>query len=285
MPVGFKRSLRLVMALLPGLLVTVTIAPAAGQQADKLAPCHEIRPTPQTDGSAARIRLADDGQLEVSGGTRLRLADVQSADRLPDMSDSIRATLRSARKNMLSSLISARILVACSHSDNPDRYGRLFVDAVDSGEPFSLRRHLVAEGLALVFPRTRADTCCARLYRAEALARREKKGVWATTTKLIRTIDRRTGTTTLPASDFAIVEGRVLSVGDRERELYLNFGHRWTNDFTVTVVKSNFAGTEVDLARMADLAGKRIRVRGVSDAWQGGRIRVTDPDQIEILTP
>jgi len=232
-----------------------------------------------------KVQAATDGELVLPDGTGLRLADTISAHRLPDIADATRLQLREARADITASILSVRSLIACALAPDPDRYGRILGDAVDPQHPFSLRRHLIAEGLALVHPRSRIDTCCAALYRAEASARRAGKGVWADPAGLIRRIDRRTGSTDLPLSDFAIVEGRVLSVGDRERDLYLNFGRRWSTDFTVTVSKTAFSGTDRDLQRLVGLEGKRIRVRGVSDSWQGGRIQVFDPDQIEVLTP
>lgn len=285
MPGKLNRSFHVGLPLLASMVFMLTTVEVAAQEAKTLSSCDEFGQPVQIAETAASLRLVDDGELELSDGTPLRLADIRSADLLPDMPDVARTRLRAARESLLASLLSARPLIACLFGPDPDRYGRLPVDVVDPNDPFSLRRHLVAEGLALVHPRSRVDTCCAALYRAEAGARRAGKGVWVNPAGLIRKINRQTGSTSLPVSDFAIVEGRILSVGDRERALYLNFGRRWSTDFTVAVAKSGFSGTEEDLERLAGLAGKRVRVRGVSDAWQGGRIRVTDPDQIEILTP
>lgn len=270
-----------VLAALVSMLATMPVSARDG--ALPLSPV-ETEPAACSHDRAETVQATANGGLILPDGTGLRLADTLSADRLPDITDANRIRLREARADMLASVVSVRSLVACALAADPDRYGRIVGDAVDPKHPFSLRRHLVAEGLALVHPRPRVDTCCAALYRAEASARRAGKGVWAEPAGLIRRIDRRTGSTNLPLSDFAIVEGRVLSVGDRERDLYLNFGHRWSTDFTITVSKTAFSGTEKDLQRLAGLDGKWIRVRGVSDAWQGGRIQVIDPDQIEILS-
>jgi len=269
---------------LASLALLLVVVPATAEDGIPLSSCNEMQRERVADEDA-RLHTTNNGVLALSDGTQLRLADTIPAHRLPDIADTTRIRLREARANMTASILSVRSLIACALAPDPDRYGRILGDAVDPKHPFSLRRHLIAEGLALVHPRSRIDTCCAALYRAEASARRAGKGVWADPAGVIRRIDHRTGSTDLPLSDFTIVEGRVLSVGDRERDLYLNFGRRWSTDFTVTVSKTAFSGTDRDLQRLAGLAGKRIRVRGVSDAWQGGRIQVFDPDQIEILTP
>ena len=126
----------------------------------------------------------------------------------------------------------------------------------------------------------------AGLMRMErAMAAPAKTPAWARAAALIRNVDPKTGTVTLPRFGFAIVEGWVRSVGDRDRDLYLNFGRDWSTDFTATLRKRDFSGAAEDLARFAGLTGKRVRVRGVAEPWQGGRIAVTVPGQIEILTP
>jgi hypothetical protein len=58
--------------------------------------------------------------------------------------------------------------------------------------------------------------------------------------------------------------------------IYVNFGRRWSEDFTVTVLKrneSNFAAAGLDLK---SLEGKRIRVRGwIEERGGGGNTGVT----------
>jgi hypothetical protein len=57
---------------------------------------------------------------------------------------------------------------------------------------------------------------------------------------------------------FALVEGRVLSVRESGATIYVNFGRRWTEDFTVTIL-----------------------VRGWIEERGGPWIEATRPEQIE----
>ena len=78
-----------------------------------------------------------------------------------------------------------------------------------------------------------------------------------------------------------MVEGEVLSIGDRKRRLYLNFGKDWSTDFTAIADKSGsnqYIGS-IDALKMSK--GRRIRARGILE-WRGGpMIRLTHDWQVE----
>ena len=81
---------------------------------------------------------------------------------------------------------------------------------------------------------------------------------------------------------FTIIEGKVLSVRDSGSTIYLNFGPRWTRDFSVIVLRRNqriFNEAGLVLKR---LEGRRVRVRGVLEQRRGPVIEADAPEQIEI---
>ena len=67
--------------------------------------------------------------------------------------------------------------------------------------------------------------------------------------------------------------------------LYLNFAEDWRNDFTVTIERKSLASFEEAGLDLEALTGKRIRVRGFIEWWNGPMIAATHPEQIEVLTP
>jgi hypothetical protein len=84
-----------------------------------------------------------------------------------------------------------------------------------------------------------------------------------------------------PVGQFALVEGKVLSVRESGATIYLNFGRRWTRDFTVTILKRHrreFAAAGID---PKGLEGCPIRVRGWVEQRGGPVIDVVAPEQIE----
>jgi hypothetical protein len=82
---------------------------------------------------------------------------------------------------------------------------------------------------------------------------------------------------------FTIVEGSVASVRESGGTLYVNFGRRWSSDFTVTIAKRHeraFAAAGLEPKR---LAGRRIRVRGWIEERGGPWVEATAPEQIEVV--
>ncbi len=72
-----------------------------------------------------------------------------------------------------------------------------------------------------------------------------------------------------------------MSVRESGGTIYVNFGRRWTRDFTVTVLKRQrraFAAAGIDLKQ---LEGRRIRVRGFIERRGGPIIAASAPEQIE----
>jgi hypothetical protein len=75
----------------------------------------------------------------------------------------------------------------------------------------------------------------------------------------------------------------VASVRERAGVIYINFGQRWRDQFTATLLKRNegaFAG--VSVAPKA-LAGRTVEVRGWIEERSGPTVEVTRPEQIEIV--
>jgi len=79
------------------------------------------------------------------------------------------------------------------------------------------------------------------------------------------------------------VEGRVRSVGERERRTYLNFGRAWSEDFTVTIPKRSWTILAGDGVSASGLRGRPVRVRGVLEEWNGPALTLSAPDALEIL--
>jgi hypothetical protein len=61
---------------------------------------------------------------------------------------------------------------------------------------------------------------------------------------------------------FALVEGKVLSVRESGATMYVNFGRRWTRDFTVTILKRQQRTFTAASVEPKQREGRRIRVRG-----------------------
>ncbi|WP_208112192.1 thermonuclease family protein [Oharaeibacter diazotrophicus] len=167
------------------------------------------------------------------------------------------ADARPADRTALAAALAAlagRAVVVHGATARLDRRGRI-VGAVSVDGHGHLQARLLAAGLVLF---DGAESPCATaLAAAEAGARRERIGLWSDPAR-----PRAAAAPAVGLPDFAILSGRVKSVGKSGRTTYLNFGDRFAEDLTVRVAERvvaalRGAGTDVD-----GLAGRRVLVRG-----------------------
>jgi hypothetical protein len=161
-----------------------------------------------------------------------------------------------------------------------DRYGRLPVLAF-AADGRLLQEALVRAGEAVARPGDGAPSCMERLLAAEAAARGAGAGLW----RQAKIVAKATDAASLSARSglYALVEGRIVSVGYGSRMVFLDFGRSFRTDFTVLVQQSLVsrlleAGIPVD-----SLTGKAVRVRGVIEESGGPAIRLSDPLALELL--
>ena len=81
---------------------------------------------------------------------------------------------------------------------------------------------------------------------------------------------------------FTVAEGKVLSVRASGGTIYLNFGRRWSQALTVTILKRHERIFRPAGLQLKSLENRRIRVRGWIEERNGPRIEATSPEQIEM---
>ena len=118
-------------------------------------------------------------------------------------------------------------------------------------------------------------------FGAEKAARAAGLGLWADPYYVMRKAEDPAGILAVRGR-FAVVEGKVLSVRESGGTIYVNFGRRWSEDFTVTVLKRNERTFTAAGLPLKKLAGQRVRVRGTIEERGGPWIEAARPEQIEI---
>lgn len=136
---------------------------------------------------------------------------------------------------------------------------------------------MLREGLARVHTRKDNAARADRMLASEALARQEKRGLWAARAYGVQAAGNK-----IEPGAFALVEGVVLSIGESKGRTFLNFGEDYRTDFTVMVNAEDGAAFTGPLA-LAGLAKRRVRVRGYVSDRGGPLMRVDHPAQIELL--
>ncbi len=223
------------------------------------------------------VRAALDGRvLLLADGREVRLAGLET----PQHDE---AALTAAR-DRLGALALGRTLALKRLDPAPDRYGRIVAFAHRDEETRSLQEMLLAQGHARAAAHIGDAGCAKTLLAAEREARGAARGLWSDPAQALRRADRP-AEILADRGRFAIVEGRVASVRESGATVYVNFGRRWSEDFTASLLKRHqrtFAAAGIDLAA---LAGRTVRIRGIVEERGGPWIELLRPEQIEIEDP
>src|SRR5580658_6557863 len=212
-------------------------------------------------------RVIDGRTFTLDDGREVRLAAIE----VPPIETG--AAPGAAAKAALDALIGGDDIVLRRADIETDRYGRLvaYAYAVRDGDELFAQGELIASGFARVGDHVGGRACALELLKNENAARAAKLGLWADSHYDV--LDAETPTDVLARRGrFALVEGKVVSVRESGATIYVNFGRRWSEDFTVTVLKRNernFTASGLDLK---GLAGRRIRSAALSRraAGRGG---------------
>jgi endonuclease YncB( thermonuclease family) len=218
-------------------------------------------------GTASVASARDGRTLVLTDGRELRLAAIEADD---------------ASRVALNVLAAGKMLRLERLGPEHDRYGRVVAMAYTDDALESLQQAMLAQGQARVSARVGDRPCAERLLEAERAARAARRGLWADP-----------NFAPLPSHDvtrisavrgqFALIEGKVLSVRESGATIYVNFGRRWTQDFAITILKRHrrdFAAANID---PKDLEGRRIRVRGWVEQRRGPIMEASVPEQIEVI--
>ncbi|KQT19862.1 DNA-binding protein [Methylobacterium sp. Leaf399] len=240
-------------------LAATAVAPAAA------AP----RPVPECRTAPVRSdRLTDlgaRGELVLASGTRAVLSGLN----WPEEAGAATAWLLGKRDKAL----------ALTARGEPDRWGRIRVDAVVEGEAVDLAGGLVADGLAMVDAGEGDSLCRPGLLALEETARRGGLGLWRTASP-----EARDGAGLRARADrFVVAQGRLVSVGERATRTYLDFVPRGQDGLTVTVSKRTWRRLQERGLSAASLRGRLVRVRGIVTIGRGPVIDLASADMIEVL--
>lgn len=248
----------------------VLAAFCAASAEEEAAPCggkpETVRIVEALDGASFRL---EDGRV-------VRLTSV-----IPPMPiDGDRTALLRARE-ALAEIANGKPASLFALADGKDRYGRIRARRISIDDTIWLEAELLARGIARVLP-SADDKCMTALLQYEAKARAAKTGFWNESKFAVFDAD---GTAALLALEgrFAMVEGVIRRVGEQRGRVYLDFGRRYTEDFTV-IVPDGLRKTLV--AKGSDpksWRGRRIRVRGILFSWGGPAMEINVVQAIEFL--
>ena len=230
----------------------------------------------------AVAKILDGRSFLLQDGREVRLAAVE-VPALPGPDDTgATAPAGTAAKAALDAILAGQSVELRQRGPAADRYGRTLahVYLTDDGAERSAAHDMLARGYARVAAQVGHAACAAELLARERMARAAKLGLWVEPHYL----KAAEGGAELLAErgHFTVAEGKVLSVRESGGTIYMNFGRRWSEALTVTILKRHeriFTGAGL---QPKTLENRRLRVRGWVEERNGPRIEATHPEQIEI---
>lgn len=160
-----------------------------------------------------------------------------------------------------------------------DRYGRIVANLFRPGDTVPLQSELLREGAARLSGHP--AVCRTGMQAAERLAREQNRGLWGLAGHALRPAD--TGAALEPQhGQFAVAEGKVVSVRRSGGTIYVNFGRRWRESLTVTISAPRERMFAQAGMGPGSLEGRMVRVRGHVEDRNGPIIEALRPEQIEV---
>jgi endonuclease YncB( thermonuclease family) len=233
---------------------------------------------PQCPASGTRTvglaKVLDGGSFVIADGSEVRLAGVLAVGAGGEAASALLAT--AARERLAAALQGGAITLAPAENGS-DRYGRILAQVfVDGGW---VQGNLLRAGTVRMAPDRSSAPCAKQLMAAEEVARARLAGHWGDGVFSLRTPNEIKGR----AGTFQAVDGIVTTATTYKGRGYINFGADYRTDFTVTVAPADmklFRAQRFDVKR---LAGKRVRVRGWVEVYNGPEIQIATPAAIETL--
>jgi len=259
----FRQPAAIMKRRLRRILVITAACAFLGCNAAAQEPC-KLTSIGAGDVATARDRRT----LLLRDGRELRLAGIEAGD------DS-RAALQALTAGHPLQLES---LGAAEH----DRYGRVVAFAFADDAQQSVQQALLEQRHARVSARVGDKACANGLLSAERAARATGRGLWADPNFAPLSAENLDRLQTARGR-FVLVEGKVLSVRESGGTIYVNFGRRWTRDFTVIILRRLGKAFTTSGVEQKKLEGRRIQVRGWIEQRGDPIITAEAPEQIEVL--
>jgi len=215
----------------------------------------------------------DGGGFATTEGEEVRLAGIVA---LGEGGISPVPSLDAAR-DMFERVLRGRTVSLAAAERSRDRYGRTVAQVF--ADDIWVQRALLQFGQARAAPDFASAPCANALLAAETEGRDLRRGLWRDGTFRVRRpedLGNRIGS-------FQIVEGTVTTASLTRGRAFINFGADYRTDFTVTIGPEDMRAFRQAKFDVEALAGKRIRVRGWVEFYNGPEIAIATPAAIELL--
>lgn len=258
---------RLLLVLLSALIIPPGEAPA-DQTALGLA----------IEERAEVIEVIDGDTVVLSNGREVRLVGIQ-APKLPLGRPNFAIwPLADEAKSALSDLTLGQTVDLAFGGRRIDRHGRLLAHLFDEDGRW-IQGQMLERGLARVYTFADNRALAGEMLSLERSARSTGRGIWGDPFYAVRTAEQ----VREDIGTFQVIEGRIADVAEVRNTTFMNFGHDWRSDFTITLDSEARRLFESEGIEPGHFEDEMVRVRGWVESWNGPMVEVSHPEQIEVF--
>jgi endonuclease YncB( thermonuclease family) len=220
-------------------------------------------------------RVFDGDSFVLGSGLKVRLANIFAPEKGQDY--------HRAAASALAALIEGRKIGLSYTGPKRDRYDRALAQVYTLKPDGTPDQWVQSEMVRLGYGRVRsyADTAwkIKTLLDEETVARDAGRGLWQSPDFSVRPPDPN------PLAQFVdsfqIVEGLIISAAQVRGMTFLNFGSDYKTDFTISIARRDRRKFEKAGINLEDMEGRRVRVRGWVELYNGPVIWLDHPEAIE----
>jgi endonuclease YncB( thermonuclease family) len=224
-------------------------------------------------------KVIDPLRVQLQDGRIVQLASLE----IPDNNAGIPGPVASKAFEQLKTMLENKQATFYQTKDEGDgrrnRMGHYLGHLETHGDKFWIQGVLIKNGLARIQPSADNTEMAAQMITLENEAIKEKRGIWASDKFGVLTPENAASA----MNSWAIVEGKITKTGMSNNTVFLNFAEDWRKDFTIGIegeVRRQIAKKNLD---SMSLGGKRVRVHGWVEDYNGPYIKLSNAIWLEIL--
>lgn len=222
-------------------------------------------------------RVIDGDSFVLGSGLKVRLANIFAPEKGQEYAK--------AAGSALATLMEGRNIGLSYTGPKRDRYDRALAQVYTLQPDGSPDQWVQSEMVRLGYGRVRsyADTAweIETLLETESTARRAGRGLWQSEDFKVRA--PAPNPLAQHVDSFQIIEGLIISAAQVRGMTFLNFGSDYKTDFTVSIARRDRRKFEKAGIDLGDMEGRRIRVRGWVELYNGPVIWLDHPQAIEFI--
>ncbi len=224
-------------------------------------------------------QMIDPLRVQLQDGRIVQLAGVEIPDNDPALPGEIASKAFEQLKTILANKQVTFYQTKAEGEGRRNRMGHYLGHLETHQDKIWVQGFLLKNGLARIQPGADNIEMSAQMIALENEALKEKRGIWASDKFGVLTPE----TADTAMNSWAIIEGTISKTGMSNNTIFLNFGDDWRKDFTIGIegeVRRQMAKRQLDTLGMA---GKRVRVHGWVESYNGPYIKLSNAAWLEIL--